>query len=60
MNDTADMVLEAEQHVIGSLLQKPELLSAIDLDPGRTSQARCMSKPIEPVRIYAWQAHRLT
>jgi replicative DNA helicase len=37
MNDTASMAIEAEQLVIGSLLQKPELLSAIDLDPGHFS-----------------------
>jgi replicative DNA helicase len=37
MNDTANMAIEAEQLVIGSLLQKPELLSAIDLDPGHFS-----------------------
>jgi replicative DNA helicase len=37
MNDTANMALEAEQLVIGSLLQKPELLSVIDLDPGHFS-----------------------
>jgi replicative DNA helicase len=39
MNDTANMVLEAEQLVIGSLLQKPELLSTIDLDPGHFSSS---------------------
>jgi hypothetical protein len=49
MNDTADMVLEAEQHVIGSLLQKPELLSAIDLDPGHfASSSRYAGAPSMP------------
>jgi replicative DNA helicase len=70
MNDTANMVLEAEQLVIGSLLQKPELLSAIDLDPGHFSSSvyeqayracedlRMAGTTIDMISVWSWLADK--
>ena len=70
MNDTANMVLEAEQLVIGSLLQKPELLSAIDFDPGHFSSPvyeqayracedlRMAGTPIDMISVWSWLADK--
>jgi replicative DNA helicase len=70
MNDTANMVLEAEQLVIGSLLQKPELLSAIDLDPGHFSSSvyeqayracedlRMAGAQIDMISVWSWLADK--
>ena len=66
MNDTANMAIEAEQLVIGSLLQKPELLSAIELEPGhfsssvyeqayRACEDLCMAgTPIDMYSVWSW------
>jgi replicative DNA helicase len=70
MNDTANMTMEAEQLVIGSLLQKPELLSAIDLDPGHFSSPvyeqayracedlRMAGTPIDMISVWSWLADK--
>lgn len=70
MNDTASMAIEAEQLVIGSLLQKPELLSAIDLDPGHFSSPvyeqvyracedlRMTGTPIDMISVWSWLADK--
>jgi replicative DNA helicase len=64
------MAIEAEQLVIGSLLQKPELLSAIDLEPGhfsssvyeqayRACEDLCMAgTPIDMVSVWSWLADK--
>jgi replicative DNA helicase len=70
MNDTANMAIEAEQLVIGSLLQKPELLSAIDLDPGHFSSPvyeqayracedlHIAGTPIDMMSVWSWLADK--
>src|SRR2546430_8651200 len=70
MNDTANMVIEAEQLVIGSLLQKPELLTAIDLGPGHFSSSvyeqayracedlRMTGTPIDMISVWSWLADK--
>jgi replicative DNA helicase len=70
MNDTANRALEAEQLIIGSLLQKPELLSAIDLDPGHFSSPvyeqayracedlRMAGTPIDMISVWSWLADK--
>jgi replicative DNA helicase len=68
MSDTANRALEVEQLVIGSLLQKPELSSAIDLDPGHFSSSvyqqiyracedlRIAGTPIDMISVWSWLA----
>jgi replicative DNA helicase len=70
MNDTANMVIEAEQLVIGSLLQKPELLGAIDLGPEHFSSSvyeqayracedlRMAGTPIDIMSVWSWLADK--
>jgi replicative DNA helicase len=70
MNDTANRALEAEQLIIGSLLQKPELLGAIDLGPGHFSSSvyeqayracedlRVAGTPIDMISVWSWLADK--
>jgi replicative DNA helicase len=70
MNDAVNMALEAEQLIIGSLLQKPELLGAIDLGPGHFSSSvyeqayracedlRMAGTPIDMISVWSWLADK--
>jgi replicative DNA helicase len=70
MNDAANRALEAEQLIIGSLLQKPELLGAIDLGPGHFSSSvyeqayracedlRMAGTPIDMISVWSWLADK--
>jgi replicative DNA helicase len=68
--NNASMAIEAECLVIGSILQKPELLSAIDLDPGHFSSPvyqqayeacedlRMTGTPIDMMSVWSWLADK--